>query len=84
MQPMHASRYIYSTHRSRDAAAAALEDYFATGEVSEGERPDIEHHHSRWCVTLEHPTIPTPDFEYVSAETAYGVTTGYPFSIRCF
>ena len=35
------SYFIYSTHRTRDAANEALETYFANGEICEAERPYI-------------------------------------------
>jgi hypothetical protein len=34
--------FVYSTHKTRGSAEAALEHYFAAGEVCEGERPRIE------------------------------------------
>jgi hypothetical protein len=34
--------FIYSYHQTREAAEAALEHYFATGEVCEAERPYID------------------------------------------
>jgi len=33
--------YEYSTHRTMDEANMALDDLFATGEVLEGEHPNI-------------------------------------------
>ena len=33
--------HIYSCHKTFERAAEALEDYFATGEVCEGEHPEI-------------------------------------------
>lgn len=33
--------FEYSSHRTREAAELALEDYFATGEICEAERPYI-------------------------------------------
>lgn len=41
---------IYSNHSTRDRAENALEDYFADGEVSEGERPMIRNIKGRFCV----------------------------------
>ncbi len=35
--------FIYSSHRTREAAQAALEQYFAEGRISAGERPYIDH-----------------------------------------
>jgi len=37
-----AYRYDYGFYRTRERAEMALEEMFATGEVSEGERPEIE------------------------------------------
>jgi hypothetical protein len=45
-------RFTYSTHKTRDAAEMALEDYFATGEVSEGDCPRIEARNGRYLITL--------------------------------
>jgi hypothetical protein len=52
---MHSApfRYIYSKHKTREGAERALEEFFATGEVSEGERPRVERVGSRFYVTLE-------------------------------
>jgi uncharacterized membrane protein len=36
------ARYDYSSHRSQAAAEAALEEYFATGEVSACEHPKVQ------------------------------------------
>lgn len=55
-----ATRYTYAHgYKSRDAAQDALEDCFATGEVSQCERPKIEAYQSRlngrrYMITLEH------------------------------
>ncbi len=38
-------RFVYSTHRTREDAEAALADYCAEGRISEGEGPTIER---RW------------------------------------
>jgi len=35
------TRFVYSHHRTKQQAEAALEDYFASGQVCEGERPTI-------------------------------------------
>jgi hypothetical protein len=52
--------YTYSRHRSRDAAESALEEYFATGEVSDGEWPRIKYERSRgWLVQFYDWTYPT-------------------------
>jgi hypothetical protein len=49
-------RFEYSRHKSEARAEMALEDYFATGEVSLGEAPRIERRATpngpRWVVTL--------------------------------
>lgn len=37
-----ALRFDYSTHKTRESAERALERYFATGEVCEGEHPEVE------------------------------------------
>lgn len=42
--------FIYSSHKSRDAAEQALEDYFANGEISEAEHPRIRKVGARWVV----------------------------------
>lgn len=34
--------FTYSVHRTREAAESALEDYFATDQICEAERPRIE------------------------------------------
>ena len=34
--------YEYSTHKTRDAAELALDDYFGLGIICEGEKPYIE------------------------------------------
>jgi len=36
------TQFAYSTHKTYEEAALALEDYFASGEVCEGEHPNIE------------------------------------------
>jgi hypothetical protein len=50
-------RYPYSTHKTELAAEEALEDYFATGEVCEGEHPTIVrrlfHGRVRYVIELE-------------------------------
>lgn len=38
----HESRYTYYRSKSLERAESALEDAFANGEISEGERPRIE------------------------------------------
>ena len=35
-------RFNYSTHKTFEAAAMALEEYYSTGEVCDGEHPEIE------------------------------------------
>lgn len=34
--------FIYSTHKTQELAEAALESYYANGEICEAERPRIE------------------------------------------
>lgn len=52
-------RYTWSTHKSRERAEASLEDDYATGAVSMGEKPEIvpmKDHRGRiirYAVTLE-------------------------------
>jgi hypothetical protein len=46
------SRYIYSNHRTQELANAALEHFFATGEISEAEHPRVERRGKWWSVTL--------------------------------
>lgn len=45
-------RFIYSSHKSRDAAELALDDYYSTGEVSNGDSPAIVFSRGRWRVML--------------------------------
>jgi hypothetical protein len=47
--------YVYSSHSTRAKAEAALEDYFATGDVSECELYGdwIKCIQGRWCVLLK-------------------------------
>lgn len=45
--------FVYSTHKTREAAEMALEDYFAEGIVSLGEGPKIERRGSRWAVMFQ-------------------------------
>jgi hypothetical protein len=42
--------FVYSSHRTREQAETALEDYFADGLICEGERPFIERRKGRYCV----------------------------------
>jgi hypothetical protein len=42
--------FVYSGHKTRKRAEVALEDYFATGKISEGEHPYIERRGNRYCV----------------------------------
>jgi hypothetical protein len=52
-------RYVYGHFRSEEIAEKALEDMFASGEVSEGEFPrwskkgDSWDYPGRWIVTLK-------------------------------
>lgn len=42
--------FVYSSHATRDRAESALEDYFAEGDVSSGERPIIRKIAGAWRV----------------------------------
>ena len=42
--------FVYSSHKSLSRAQDALEDYFANGEISLGERPFIRRIGKRFCV----------------------------------
>lgn len=42
--------FIYSSHKSLEAAQAALEDYYATGEVGDGDMPTISRSGNRWNI----------------------------------
>lgn len=44
--------FIYSRHKTRQAALDALEDYFASGEVSQCEVSGIQCINGRYCVML--------------------------------
>lgn len=44
--------YTYSRHRSRENAEAALEEYYSTGEICDGEFPRIEKENGRWAVQV--------------------------------
>lgn len=46
------ARWIYSRHSSRDMAERALANFYAIGEISEGEHPLIEQRGWHWCITL--------------------------------
>lgn len=50
------SRFDYATFRDWTRANDALEDWFATGEISEGEHPEIEQRETdngtRFVVTM--------------------------------
>lgn len=43
---------IYSEHKTSENAELALEDYYASGQVSESERPTIRKVGRYWCITL--------------------------------
>lgn len=43
-------RFVYSSHKSRDAAESALDDYYCSGEVSDGDRPTIVYERRRWRI----------------------------------
>jgi hypothetical protein len=45
-------RYIYTRHTTVELACRTLEDMFATGEISEGEKPQVERRGWHWCITL--------------------------------
>lgn len=49
-------RFEYSRHKSIERAEMALDDYFASGEVCNGDAPKIERRTTpngpRWVVTL--------------------------------
>ncbi len=47
-----ANRYIYSRHSTEALAYRVLEDFYARGEVSEGEQPRVEKRGFWWCITL--------------------------------
>ena len=42
--------FVYSTHKTREAAEDALDDYFANGEICAAERPYITKLGKRWAV----------------------------------
>jgi hypothetical protein len=42
--------FAYSSHKTREAAEYALEDYFNTGEICEAEAPYVVRHFGRWYV----------------------------------
>jgi hypothetical protein len=44
--------YVYSQHRTLDAARAALDHFWATGEISEGEHARIMRRGKWHCVML--------------------------------
>jgi hypothetical protein len=44
--------FVYSSHRSYDAAYAAIEMYYASGEISECDDPRITRDGDRWLVEL--------------------------------
>jgi hypothetical protein len=44
--------FNYSTHKSADAAYDALEDMFASGELSEAEAHRVEKSHGKWHIVL--------------------------------
>lgn len=46
------TRFVYSWHATRERAENALENYFAAGEVSPGERPAIVKRGAHWGVEL--------------------------------
>lgn len=54
MNIMHEGRlaFSYSSHKTRERAEMALEDYYATGEVSESEVAAIRSYRARFHVLL--------------------------------
>lgn len=46
-------QFSYSSHRTRETAEAALEEYFADGEICEGEHPQIVKHGDRFYVMVD-------------------------------
>lgn len=50
---MNRFQFAYSWHASRENAEDALEEYFADGEVCEGEHPRIERRGDRWVVMVD-------------------------------
>jgi hypothetical protein len=47
-------RYVaYSSHASSDAAEDALFTYFATGEISEAEKPMVKRFGKRWYIFVK-------------------------------
>lgn len=52
------NRYRYAgPYKTRAKAEIALEDCFATGEVSLCEKPDVEKHENVYYVTLEDDNV---------------------------
>ena len=45
-------RFVYARYKSETAAWDGLEDCFATGELSPGERPRVEKRDGCWCITI--------------------------------
>lgn len=50
-------RFAYAICKTREKAEAILEDMFASGDVCNGERPQVEpfsldHRRKAWCVSL--------------------------------
>jgi hypothetical protein len=44
--------FVYSTHKTEQAALAALEDMFANGDVYEAEHPCVERRGKVWAILL--------------------------------
>lgn len=44
--------FTYSRHATESAAYWAIEDYFATGEISECDRPRVVREAGKWAVQL--------------------------------
>jgi len=45
-------RFVYSSHASHAAALAAVEDYYASGEIDDADAPVIRFERNRWRVML--------------------------------
>ena len=47
---MNTVYFVYASFKTRAKAEAALEEFFALGEICEAERPYITHRNGRYCV----------------------------------
>jgi hypothetical protein len=52
MTRRYEARYEYARYKTRERAEMALENMFATGDVVEAERPEIERRGNRYVITL--------------------------------